>query len=70
MSKSNIFHLDDVGSIERFCKRDFNSKKLVVSCYVDDEQEKLFSYISPDLDDIELCYLIKELERRRMEIFE
>ena len=67
--KSNIIDLDSIGSLERIFNRDYNSSKFIIACYLDDKQEQLASYISADLSDIELCYLIAELERRRMELF-
>jgi hypothetical protein len=67
--KNKIIDLDGAGSLERIFNRDYNSTKFVIACYLDSSNEKLASYISEDLDDIELCYLVQELERRRRELY-
>ena len=69
MSKK-IINLDSIGSLERIFNRDYNSSKFVIACYLDNENKSLASYISDDIDEIELCYLISELQRRYREIAE
>lgn len=65
--KPKVINLDSHGSLERIFKRDYDSTKFVIAAYLDDDNKKLASYISHELNDMELCYLISELERRRRE---
>ncbi len=71
MSKiDNIVVLDEyrVQKLETIFKRDLNSTRFVTAIYIEDD--KLATYISDDISDMELCYLISELERRRRELFD
>jgi hypothetical protein len=66
---SNIKNLDSVGSLERIFNRDYNSQKFVIACYLDNKNNNLATYISDDLTDMELTYLIQTLKDRRDSIF-
>lgn len=62
----NIVELDSFQTLEDIFKRDYGSTKFVVTCYL--ENGNLSSYISSDLTDMELCYLIENLKDRRRAI--
>jgi len=66
---AEIIDLDSIGSLERIFNRDYCSSKFVIACYLDDGQEKLATYISENINELELCYLISELERRYRELY-
>ena len=63
-----IVELDSIGSLERIFNRDYNSSKFVIACYLNESQ--LASYISSEISEMELCYLISELQRRYREKYE
>lgn len=66
----SVSYLDSAGSLERIFNRDYSSSKFVMACYLDDDNGNLSSYISGEMNAMELTFLISELERRKREIFE
>lgn len=64
---NNVVELDSAQTLETLFKRDYGSTKFAIAVYLDGKDQELATYISDDLDDMELCYLIDSLqERRRM----
>jgi len=64
MSDGEIVHLDSYQALETLMERDYKTDKFIFAMFLDDSH--MSTYISENLNDMELCYLIKILEETRM----
>lgn len=65
---SNKIELDSCQTLETLFKRDYDTSKFLVAMFLDGDSSTS-TYISGDLSDIELTYLIQHLKDRREALF-